>query len=320
MNLNENMPAKIQPMLAKTGTLPKDFENWAYEFKWDGIRAIMYWNGENIKIESRNLLDITFRYPELTNLGKSLGSNAIVDGEIIATDRAGKPSFSKLQQRMLISENKVTRSLLNVKIYYYLFDILFFNGENLINKKYERRRETLENLKIDHPFCRIPPNYKGKGNVIMSVAKKHGLEGIVCKKFDSIYIPGKRSEDWIKVKIVKSAEFIICGFKYGKTGKDRIGSLQLGAYNRQKKLVYVGGVGTGFDVLANKLLLGKLEAEKTNTNPFEEKFDRNVNFVKPKYIAQIEYRRWPEKKILQQASYKGLRFDKSPNEIILEEI
>jgi bifunctional non-homologous end joining protein LigD len=320
MNFNENMPSKIQPMLAKIGNLPKDYENWAYEFKWDGIRAIMYWNGKNIKIESRNLLDITFRYPELTDLGKSFGENVIVDGEIIAIDNAGKPNFSKLQQRMLISENKLTKSLLSIKIYYYLFDILFFNNKNIMNQQYETRRRTLEALKINHSFCRVPPNFKGKGNVIMSVARKHELEGVVCKKLNSVYLPGKRSDDWIKVKIIKSAEFIICGFKYGKTSKDRIGSLQLGAYNAGNKLIYVGAVGTGFDVVAHKLLLGKLEAEKTEVNPFEERFDKNVNFVKPRYVAQVEYRRWPEKKILQQASYKGLRLDKSPNEINLEEM
>ncbi|OHB50214.1 MAG: hypothetical protein A2Y10_07585 [Planctomycetes bacterium GWF2_41_51] len=313
------MPSKIQPMLAKTGTLPKDWENWGYEFKWDGIRAIMYWNGKDIRIESRNLLNITFRYPELADMGKWLGSNAIVDGEIIAIDKTGKPSFSKLQQRMLISENKITKSLLNTKIYYYLFDILYFNGTNAMAQIYEKRRNILEELKIDHPFCRIPPCYKGKGNIILSVAKKHGLEGIVCKKLNSTYITGKRSDEWVKVKIVKSAEFIICGFKYGRNSKDRIGSIQLGIYNNQKKLVFVGGVGTGFNVIENKMLLKKLEIEKTEKNPFDEKIDKDVNFVNPKYVAEIEYRRWPQKDILQQASYKGLRFDKSPDEITLKE-
>ncbi|MEN6385935.1 MAG: non-homologous end-joining DNA ligase [Phycisphaerales bacterium] len=314
-----SMPLHIEPMLAKLGTLPADYENWGYEFKWDGIRAITYWDGSKIKIESRNLLDITFRYPELADIGKWLGKNAIVDGEIIAPDNKGRPSFSILQQRMLISEKKFSKSLLKIKIYYYIFDILFLNNKNLMTSTYEKRRNILESLNIDHPFCKVPPLFKGKGSVILSVAKQHSLEGIVCKKLKSVYTPYRRSADWIKVKIVKTDEFIICGFKYVKNDKSRIGSIQLGAYDKNKKLSFVGGVGTGFAAADHKILLSKLEDEIIDKNPFDEKMEKDVKFVKPKYIAQVEYRRWPEKGILQQASYKGLRMDKSPDEIILRE-
>jgi bifunctional non-homologous end joining protein LigD len=311
------MPLHIEPMLAKLGTLPTDWENWGYEFKWDGIRAIMYWDGSKIKIESRNLIDITFRYPELSNLGKLLDKNAIVDGEIIAPDSKGRPSFSILQQRMLISENKFTKSLMNIKIYYYIFDILFFNNKNLMRQTYENRRNLLESLNIDHPFSKVPPSFRGKGQVILSVAKQHGLEGVVCKKINSIYNINKRSGDWLKVKIIKSDEFIICGFKYVKNNKNRIGSLQLGIYDKNKKLKFVGGVGTGFGAIDHKMLLSKLQDEIINKNPFTEKIEKDVIFVKLKYVAEVEYRRWPENGILQQASYKGLRLDKSPDEIVL---
>jgi bifunctional non-homologous end joining protein LigD len=311
------MPMHIEPMLAKLGQLPKDSENWGYEFKWDGIRAIMYWNGKNIKIESRNLLDITFRYPELLNLGKWLGKNAIIDGEIIAPDKAGKPSFSLLQQRMLISERKFNKSLLSVKIQYYLFDILYFNDKNLMNMSYDKRRKILESLNIEHKFCKVPPSFRGEGKTILSVAREHSLEGIVCKKLKSIYAANKRSGDWVKVKIVKSDEFIICGFKYVRNSKDKIGSLQVGIYDKNKKLIFAGGVGTGFNAIDHKFLITKLQPEITGKNPFNEKLEKDVNFVKPKYVAEIEYRRWPENGILQQASYKGLRIDKPPDEIIL---
>lgn len=319
MTLKNAMPSQVEPMLAKTGQLPKDWENWGFEFKWDGIRAIMYWDGNKIRIESRNMLDITFRYPELTDVGKCLGRNAVVDGEIIAIDNKGRPSFSKLQQRMLISENKFTKSLLKIKIYYYIFDLLYFNGKNMTNRSYEKRRNALETLNIEHPFCRTPPSFKGNGRIILSVAKKHALEGIICKKLNSVYTMGKRTSDWLKVKFVKSKEFIICGFKYGKNSKDRIGSLQLGAYDKNKKLVFVGGTGTGFKATDHKMLLKKLQEVIINKNPFDEKIDKNVNFVKPKYVAEIEYRRWPENEILQQAAYKGLRMDKSADEIFLKE-
>jgi bifunctional non-homologous end joining protein LigD len=311
------MPLHIEPMLANLGALPKDWENWGYEFKWDGIRAIMYWDGSKVRIESRNLIDITFRYPELSNLGKRLHKNAIVDGEIIALDKKGRPSFSILQQRMLISENKFTKSLMNIKIQYYIFDILFFNNKNLMSQTYENRRNILESLNIDHPFCKVPPSFRGKGQIILSVAKQHGLEGVVCKKLRSVYTTNKRSTDWLKVKIIKSDEFKICGFKYVKNNKSRIGSLQLGAYDKNKNLTFVGGVGTGFGATDHKILLSKLEENIINKNPFDEKMEKDVVFVKPKYVAEVEYRRWPENNILQQASYKGLRLDKSPDEIVL---
>jgi bifunctional non-homologous end joining protein LigD len=311
------MPSHIEPMLAKAAALPSDWEEWGYEFKWDGIRAITYWNGTTIKIESRNLLDITFRYPELASLGIWLGANAIIDGEIIAPDGRGIPSFSMLQQRMLISENKFTRSLMDVQINYYLFDILYLNNKNLMDQSYEKRRSVLEGLKIEHPSCKVPPSARGKGKIVLSVARKHGLEGIVCKKLDSRYNAGKRSGDWLKVKIVRSDEFIICGFKYVKNSRDRIGSLQLGIYDENGRLRFVGGVGTGFSSADHGILLAKLELERTGLSPFKEKLDREVIFVNPKYVVEIEYRRWPENGIVQQASYKGLRIDKSPDEISL---
>lgn len=311
------MPTHIEPMLAKLGTLPKDWENWGYEFKWDGIRAIMYWDGNKIKIESRNLLDITFRYPELADLGKWLGSSAVVDGEIIAPDKKGRPSFSNLQQRMLISERKFTKSLLDINIYYYIFDLLYYEGKVLMNQSYEKRRKLLESLNINHPWTKVPPSFKGKGQTILSIAKQHGLEGIMCKKLKSVYTVNRRTSDWLKIKIVKSDEFIICGFKYVQNSKSRIGALQVGIYEKDGKLKYVGGVGTGFDAAAHKLLLEKLKPEITNRNPFKEKFSKDVFFVNPKYVAEIEYRRWPENDILQQASFKGLRIDKLPSEIVL---
>ncbi len=233
-------------MLGKTGPLPASSEGWGFEFKWDGLRAIIYWDGAHICMESRNRLDITFRYPELRDLGRSLGPNAIVDGEIVALDEHGRPSFSRLQQRMHVEKAASLKARLNVRIHYYLFDLLYSDGISLLNRTYAERREMLEALKVEHPSTRVPRSYRGEGEDILNVARQHGLEGIMCKRLDSLYLPGRRSGDWRKVKVVNSREFIIGGFKYVQDDKSRIGSLQLGAYDADLRLRFVGGAGTGF--------------------------------------------------------------------------
>lgn len=314
------VPEAIEPMLGKTGPLPSSSEGWGFEFKWDGLRAITYWDGDRIRMESRNRLDITFRYPELHDLGEFLGQNAVVDGEIVAPDEHGRPSFSRLQQRMHVEKAAALKARSNVRVYYYIFDLLHLDGVTLFEETYAERREALEGLAIQHPFTRVPPSYRGAGEDILNVARAHGLEGIMCKRLDSLYLPGRRSGDWRKVKIVNSREFVIGGFKYVQGDRSRIGSLQLGAYDADMKLRFVGGAGTGFAEPDHRLLLRSLEPIRVAHNMFDEPIDRrDVVFVAPKYVAEIEYRRWPPGGQIQQAAYKGLRIDKPAGDVLLEE-
>lgn len=317
---DETMPPSIEPMLARTGALPERSEGWAFEFKWDGVRAITYWDGHRIRIESRNLANVTFRYPELHDFGQSLRYNTILDGEIVALDEHGRPSFSLLQQRMHVDKPASLRARSHIRIHYYVFDLLHFAGTTLFDEPYERRRIMLEELNLQHPSCRVPPSYRGEGADILAVARKHGLEGILCKRRDSLYRPGRRSDDWRKVKVVNTREFVIGGFKYGINGRDKIGSLQLGAYDADMRLRFVGGAGTGFGGPDHQILLSRLEPIRRPESPFDDAIDRkDVVFVAPRYVAQVEYRRWPAGGQIQQAAYKGLRTDKPAGDVTLEE-
>lgn len=310
----------IEPMLGKPGDLPASSEDWAFEFKWDGVRALAYWDGERFRLESRNLADITFRYPELHDLGDALGPNAILDGEIVALDENGRPSFSLLQQRMHLSTPGKARARSHIRVQYYIFDLLHFNGRSLMDEPYERRRGMLDGMAIEHSFCRVPPSYLGEGKEIMDVARRHDLEGVMCKRLRSLYTPGRRTGDWRKVKLVNSREFIIGGFKYVQTDDKRIGSLLLGAYDADMNLRFVGAAGTGFSATDHRILLNHLEPARRSDSPFENDVDRRgVVFVTPNNVAEIEYRRWPAGGLVQQAAYKGLRTDKYPSEILLEE-
>jgi bifunctional non-homologous end joining protein LigD len=314
------VPEEIEPMLGRTGPLPESSRGWAFEFKWDGVRALTSWDGQRLRIERRNRLEMTCRYPELQDLGPALGLNAVLDGEIVALDERGRPSFSKLQPRMHVEKPGALRARLGVPIRYYIFDLLHLNGVTLLDRTYEQRRDLLDRLGIRHAFCRVPPSYRGAGEDILNVAREHGLEGIMCKRLASPYLPGRRSGHWRKVKTVNSREFIIGGFKYGRHRRDRIRSLQLGAYDADLRLRFVGSAGTGFSGADHEILLRRLEPLRVPQNVFEEEIDRrDVVFVVPRYVAEVEYRRWPADGQIQQAAYKGLRIDIPASDVFLKE-
>ena len=312
----KSLPESIEPMLAKLSKVIPTGDNWRYEYKWDGIRALTYWEKGKLRIESRNLLNITSQYHDLSDIGEALGDyRMIVDGEILAFDERNRPSFARLQRRMHTSPAKAKTAARQVPAYYYLFDILHLDGEDLMGQPYIRRREILEALKIDHPRIKIPQSYDSDGDKMLVVAKKHGLEGIIAKRANSRYSPGSRSGDWQKIKVVKEQEFVIGGWTARKDSSDKVGSLLVGYYDN-KGLVYAGSVGTGFDEATHKMLVRKLRPLETDKNPFEDKeFKIDIKFVKPKLIAQVRFNRWPPGGDIQQASFKGLRTDKSPVEV-----
>ncbi len=320
---NLSLPRHIQPMLATLSKLPASQSGWAYEFKWDGVRALCYWDGKRLLLESRNLLNITFRYPEFHDLALQLGDRPVVlDGEIVALDRQGSPSFPLLQQRMHISPDRVAERARQVPAHYFVFDILHLGRKSLMQEPYLARRKALESLGIDHPQVKVPPHELEDGEAMLQTARDHRLEGIVAKRTDSPYEPGRRSRQWLKIKIVQAQELVIGGWTPEINNAGRIGSLLVGYYEDSPhgpRLRYAGSVGTGFTDAENKLLVPRLKQLERSASPFADTPRRkNMRPVAPQLVAHVAYRRWPAGGQIHQASYKGLRADKPPHEVVRE--
>ena len=314
-------------MLAVLSDLPKDQENFAFEYKWDGVRAITYWNGRHLLIQSRNQLDITRRYPELADLGPAFGKRpTILDGEILALDAIGRPSFPLLQRRMHAEGSAHIRRLMKqVPVMYVLFDVLWADGKSTMSLPYTERRRILEELTIAGPTWEITPSHVGQGTAMLHAAQTSGLEGVVAKRLDSTYEPGRRSPNWLKIKVIFGQEFVIGGWIPEKgIHHDRIGSLLLGYYEcpkdgRPPPLRYAGSVGTGYNTALHAQLTRTLKQRAADHSPFTDRVPKkDVIFVKPDLVAEIEYRRWPEGGLVQQASFKGLRTDKRAQDVVKE--
>jgi bifunctional non-homologous end joining protein LigD len=322
----EPMPQGIKPMAAVLSTsLPHDDEKWAYEIKWDGIRAIAYCEAGSLRLESRTLRDITSTYPELRALSAELGStDAVLDGEIVTFDDAGKPSFERLQGRMnLASESAVRRRMADCPVTYMAFDLLYVDGRTLVDLPYTERRTRLEELGLNGPSWQTPTYHRGDGESLLKLTKERGLEGLVAKRLDSRYLPGKRTRAWLKVKNLMGQELVIAGWLPGKGRRaSTIGALLVGYYeeeNGEQRLRYAGRVGTGFTDAELDRLAGLLEPLRTRKRPFTGRQPpREAVFVEPKLVAEVAFREWTAARTLRAPVYKGIRADKRPEEVVFE--
>ncbi len=242
------MPRNLEPMLATPASeLPGD-DGWAYEIKWDGIRARVYLDGERLRIAARRGNDHTPRYPELAALAEAFaGRELILDGEIVAFDDDGRPSFQLLQRRMGLSNEVTIRARASeTPATYIAFDLLWLDGRSLLAEPYSERRELLATLAFEGPSWQAPAHHVGDGERLWAAIQQRGLEGVVAKRLDSPYRPGQRSREWLKVRHRRGQEFVIGGWMPGEGSRGgRIGSLLVGYYEGGK-LSYAGGVGTGF--------------------------------------------------------------------------
>jgi len=323
----ERIPEQLVPMLARAGRLPADDAGWAFEIKWDGVRAITYWQPGELRIESRNLNDVSARYPELRALGPELGSReAVLDGEIVAFDEDGRPSFERLQRRMHVaSPSAIRRYASEEPVSYVIFDLLYLDGRTTMKLPYRERRALLEGLELRGPAWQTPAYHVGEGRELLAAAAEQRLEGIVAKRLDSPYRPGRRTDEWLKVKNVNRQELVIGGWLPGKGARaGRLGALLVGYYergeDRRRVLRYAGRVGTGFNEDDLERLGKKLAANPRSSSPFSgPQPPRGANFVEPELVVEVEFRQWTHDRILRHSSYKGLREDKPSEAVLLEE-
>jgi bifunctional non-homologous end joining protein LigD len=321
----EPMPTLIRPMLLTTITeLPRDDDNYGYEFKWDGVRSIVFVDGGRPRAMSRNDIDVTASYPELRAMAESLGSTRVIlDGEIVALDHDGRPSFGHLQSRMHVTgAAQVRRAAQLTPATFLAFDLLYLDGHPLLDEPYEKRREALEALELSGPSWQTPPWFRGGGAAVWKASQQQQLEGIVAKRLDSRYVPGKRSDTWRKLKNVRTQEVIVAGWKLGAGRRaGTFGSLLLGV-NDESGLVYVGHVGTGFDERALRTLTAELTARAVDEQPFAvppPRADvRDAHWVAPTLVGEVGFSEWTGDGRLRHPAWRGLRPDKDPAEVVRE--
>ena len=322
----EPMPTLVRPMLAVLrDKVPRDDAKWGYEFKWDGVRATAYIEGGRARLLSRNDKDVTAAYPELRELGESLGARQMVlDGEIVAMDEQGRPSFGALQPRMHQRQAAQVRRLMKeIPVTYLIFDVLYLDGRPTIDLPYTERRALLESLKLSGPSWQTPPWFEGGGAAVLKASNEQGLEGVVAKALDSRYFPGKRSDCWLKVKNLRTQEVVIGGWKPGEGRRaNLIGSLLLGVPNKKHELTYAGHVGTGFTEKALRELGEELKPLQRDDSPFADtvprEHARGAHWVDPQLVGEVRFGEWTRDGRLRHPAWRGLRPDKSPDEVVRE--
>ena len=311
----------IEPMLAFPSE-PFNSKDWLFEVKFDGTRTIAYVDKENksVKFLNRRLKYFEHRYPELQKIWENLNcKRAILDGEIVVFEK-GKPNFYKLAEREHVDE-KVRIEILSkiIPANYIVFDILHLDGKDLIDLPLIERKEILkENVKEGNNLLFSVFIFE-KGKEFFKKVKEQGLEGIMAKKIDSSYEIGKRSKNWLKIKVLKSLDCIIIGYTTGIGKREEFGSLICAVYH-EGKLKYVGKVGTGFDESEIEKILEKLEKIKVEKCPLEEEPELNLPaerkpiWVKPKYVCEVKFMELTQDLQMRAPVFVRMREDKLPED------
>lgn len=322
------MPSTVRPMLATSVEKPFDSPEWLFEIKWDGYRAVAFIEDGQLRLVSRNQNDLTAQYGDLEDIPKFVAAkSAILDGEIIALDESGRSSFSLMQQRTGFRDRKRRFApQADISVLYYAFDLVYLDGYDLHRVALDSRKQMLASI-VQQPndLIRISEHFVGEGKKLFDAARKQGLEGIIAKQRTGAY-EEKRSRDWLKIKIRHRLEAVIGGYTDPEGSRSHFGSIVLGLYDKQGRLIHVGQAGSGFDHKSLAAIWKLLREQKTETNPFFGPVEalRKAHWVRPELVAEIEYSEWTHVtdeggSKLRAPVFLGLRDDKKPQECTFEQ-
>lgn len=321
------MPWPVEPMTAVTGDLPEDTARWGLELKWDGVRVLTGVSADGVRAASRRGADVLSHYPELSGLADLLPHHDVVlDGEIVAFEE-GRPSFGRLQRRMHVAHPGV-RLIREVPVRYVVFDLLFLDGRTLFDVPYAERRAMLGELELAATGpVEAPPYLDGSDAAqvteLLDFTREQRLEGLMAKRLDSPYRPGRRVDLWRKIKNFHTQEVVVCGWKPGRGRREGgVGSLLLGEYDAKGRLCFVGHVGTGFTDRMLDELYELLWPLRRPSGPFDDEVPREVardaQWVEPRLVGEVAYAVRTRDDRLRFPSWRGLRDDKDPLEVTRE--
>ena len=308
------MPSRVEPMLATLVEQPFSDPNWLFEIKWDGVRAMAWIKDGELKLRSRNNIDITARYPELAALPKRFaGRDAILDGEIVALDARGRGDFQRLQERMHVRA-PAEKQIRETPVVYFAFDLIYCDGYDLRDATLLERKELLQRMLHATERFRYADHQAEHGKELYELAKDNGLEGIVAKRADSHYV-SDRSTSWAKLKVSQTLDAVVGGWTEARTEAIPFGSLLLGLYER-KKLRFIGHVGSGFDAKKHLELSARFKDLRAAASPFESVPETNEKpfWAKPELVARVKFGGWTQEKYLRHPVFIGLREDLKPEE------
>ncbi len=304
------MPHRITPMLAGSAAEPFDDPGWLFEIKLDGYRAIAEIENGQVQLYSRNNLSFNKRFPAIVSSLASLPVTAVLDGEVVALDEKGRSYFQLLQNSQRTGEPN---------LYYYVFDLLYLDGKDLRGEPLLARKERLRALLPKIPWVRFSDHITEYGREFFELARENNLEGILAKRADSRYFAGRRSGDWLKIKIRLQQEAVICGFTQPRGSRKGLGSLVLGVYENDE-LVYIGLTGGGFDDAGLKEMYAALQPLVQPESPFRQQVKTSMpaTWVRPELVCEVEFSEWTDENVMRQPIFLGLREDKDPRSVVRE--
>jgi bifunctional non-homologous end joining protein LigD len=308
-------------MLATPWEEPFDSDDWLFEIKWDGYRAVAFIADGKVRLVSRNQNDLTSQYPELADIPKHLkAGTAVLDGEIVALDDEGRSSFSLMQLRTGFSPTSRRRERdPGIPVLYYAFDLLYLDAYDLRKAPLESRKQKLASLIQPSPILLFSDHYPTNGKALFAAAHQKGLEGILAKRRTSTY-EERRSTEWRKIKITHRLECVVGGYTEPQGSREFFGSLVLGLYDKAGKLIHIGQAGSGFTQKTQKEVWELLKPLATSRSPFSGKVEalRAVHWLKPQLVAEIKFGEWTHEGQLRAPVFLGLRNDKSAEECVFE--